>query len=90
MSKTYRAIVKAKAGKTVEIDGGHRGKFTLGKQERPIASDLLGLALYALAVNHEDIEVTPVDGSPTNPEAPKKSAKVTPIESAKLKKEDGK
>ena len=73
MSASYRALVKAKAGKTVEIDAGHRGNFTLGENERPISSDLLGLALYLQVVAHADVEVSVIEGHPTNPPGAKKS-----------------
>lgn len=90
MSTTYRCTVKAKSGKTVEIDAGHRGTFKISGGERPIASDLLGLALYLDVVNHKDIEVTPSPTSPTKPEAAPNVPNVPKVAKAiKLTGDDG-
>ncbi len=86
MSTTYRCQVRAKDGKTVEIDGGHRGMFVLGDGLRPIASDLLGLALYLEVVNHDDVEVTPSKEWPATPDSEWINGKVT-VTSGELDKE---
>jgi hypothetical protein len=86
MGMTYRCRVKSKPGELVEIDAGHQGKFFLGEDERPITSDLLGLALYLDVVNHENIEVTPIGDHPCKPEAaPKKKRKSKPLPPQRIK-----
>lgn len=72
MSTTYRAIVKARGEKEVEIDGGHRGNIRLGADPRQIASDSLGLALYLAVVNHEEIDAEEFGEWPMRPEAEKR------------------